>query len=40
MKIEEKRVIMMCHEGIDGMHFGREKTYAMITLLFMFFTCR
>ena len=28
VKEEEKKTILtMCHSGIDGMHFGRDKTY-------------
>ena len=40
MKNEEKRIILVHHDGIDGMHFGRDKTYAKISLLIMLFTCR
>ena len=27
---EKKRILRMCHQGIDGMHFGRDKTYGKI----------
>ena len=28
VKQEEKsRILNMCHDGLDGMHFGRDKTY-------------
>ena len=25
---EKQKILSMCHDGIDGMHFGRDKTYA------------
>ncbi len=31
VKEEEKTTILtMCHSGIDGMHFGRDKTYSKV----------
>ena len=24
---EKQKILSMCHDGIDGMHFGRDKTY-------------
>ena len=31
MKQEEKdRILGLCHGGIDGMHFGREKIYRKV----------
>ena len=31
MKQEEKdRILSFCHGGIDGMHFGRDKTYRKV----------
>ena len=24
---EKERILKMCHSGVDGMHFGRDKTY-------------
>ena len=29
---EKKRILRMCHQGIDGMHFGRDKTYSKVNL--------
>ena len=34
VNIEEKeRILSMCHSGIDGMHFGRDKTYKKVSEL-------
>lgn len=30
---EKKKILSMCHSGIDGMHFGRDKTYGKVCLL-------
>ena len=31
MKQDEKeRILKMCHSGVDGMHFGRDKTYKKV----------
>ena len=31
VKQEEKdRILEMCHSGMDGMHFGRDKTYTKV----------
>ena len=27
---EKKQILRMCHDGIDGMHFGRDKTYGKV----------
>ena len=27
---EKRRILRMCHDGIDGMHFGRDKTYGKV----------
>ena len=32
---EKKKILTMCHSGIDGMHFGRDKTYFKVRNLFM-----
>ena len=33
VKEEEKKCILqMCHNGIDGMHFGRDKTYGKVII--------
>lgn len=32
---DKKRILKMCHEGIDGMHFGRDKTYGKVALQFV-----
>ena len=33
VKQEEKdRILKMCHSGMDGMHFGRDKTYKKVCL--------
>ena len=33
VKQEEKsRILNMCHDGLDGMHFGRDKTYGKVYL--------
>ena len=26
---EKEKNLKMCHDGMDGMHFGRDKTYGM-----------
>ena len=32
VKEEDKQnILSMCHGGIDGMHFGRDKTYGKVT---------
>ena len=32
---DKKRILKMCHEGIDGMHFGRDKTYGKVVFQFV-----
>ena len=27
---EKKQILRMCHDGIDGMHFDRDKTYGKV----------
>ena len=27
---EKDRILKMCHSGVDGMHFGRDKTYKKV----------
>ena len=27
---EKERILQMCHSGVDGMHFGRDKTYMKV----------
>ena len=27
---EKERILKMCHSGVDGMHFGRDKTYKKV----------
>ena len=29
---KKKRILQMCHNGIDGMHFGRDKTYGKVII--------
>ena len=29
---EKKRISRMCHDGIDEMHFGRDKIYGKVNL--------
>ena len=31
---EKKRILRICHEGIDGVHFGRDKTYGKVNPLY------
>ena len=28
---DKQKILSMCHGGIDGMHFGRDKTYGKVT---------
>ena len=34
-KEEKDRILRMCHSGVDGMHFGRDKTYKKVYLCFV-----
>ena len=27
---DKQKILSMCHDGIDGMHFGRDKTYGKV----------
>ena len=27
---EKERILKMCHSGVDGMHFSRDKTYKKV----------
>ena len=29
-QVEKERILKMCHSGVDGMHFGRDKTYKKV----------
>ena len=28
---DKQRILAMCHSGVDGMHFGRDKTYGKVS---------
>ena len=33
VKAEDKqRILSICHSGVDGIHFGRDKTYGKVSL--------
>ena len=34
---EKERILKMCHSGVDGMHFGRDKTYKKVRFANVFF---
>ena len=40
VKQEDKsRILNMCHDGLDGMHFGRDKTYGKVYLIKYNYIC-
>ena len=32
---EKQRILTACHSGIDGSHFGRDKTYSKVCTCFI-----
>ena len=34
---EKERILKMCHSGVDGVHFGRDKTYKNLRYVLLTF---